>query len=162
MANLGLNFDATTVEPSAPIDVIPAGKYVAQIVNSEMRDTKSGSGQYLWLEIDIMDGQYKGRKLWDRLNLVNSNPQAAEIANRTLSAICHATGKMHITDSEQVHYIPMLIKVAVRPSGVDKSGVQREAQNEIKGYEKVEGFSSSKPPAAAAASTTAKSAPWRR
>jgi hypothetical protein len=36
----------------------------------------------------------QGRKIFDRLNLVNAEPdQAVEIAQRTLSAICHATGQ---------------------------------------------------------------------
>jgi hypothetical protein len=38
-----------------------------------------------------------------------------EIAQRTLSAICHATGKMQVTDSEQLHLIPMLADVTVQP-----------------------------------------------
>ena len=40
MAALNQAFDASSVEPAAPFDVIPAGKYLAQIVNSEMRDTR--------------------------------------------------------------------------------------------------------------------------
>ena len=43
MANLG-NFDASKVEPASSFDPIPAGKYLAVIVASELRPTKSGSG----------------------------------------------------------------------------------------------------------------------
>ena len=159
MAYLGKTFDATAVEPAAPIEVLPAGKYKAQIVNSEMRQTKDQSGEYLYLEIEVLEGQYASRKLWDRLNLVNSNQQAVDIANRALSAICHATGKLTIEDSEQLHYIPMTINVRVRPSGPDKTGTVRDAQNEIRGYEKAEGSASARPAAATAAKPQA---PWRR
>jgi hypothetical protein len=38
-----------------------------------------------------------------------------EIAQRTLSAICHATGKMHVSDSEELHMIPMTIQVKIKP-----------------------------------------------
>ena len=38
-----------------------------------------------------------------------------EIAQRTLSAICHATGKMHVSDSEDLHLIPMTIQVKIKP-----------------------------------------------
>jgi len=58
MAYIGMQFDANQVEPSTSFDVIPAGKYHVQIVNSEMRPTKSGTGRYLWLELSIMDGPH--------------------------------------------------------------------------------------------------------
>jgi hypothetical protein len=115
MANLGSTFDATGIEPVQAYEVIPPGKYLAQIVKSEMRVTKDGMGQYLWLELDVLDGPQKGRKLFDRLNLVNANPQTVEIAQRTLSAICHATGRMQVQDSEELHLIPLLVDVQVQP-----------------------------------------------
>src|SRR5262245_18587775 len=115
MANLGTTFDATSVEPTKPLEVLPPGKYLAQIVNSEMRVTKDGMGQYLWLELDVLDWPHQGRKLFDRLNLVNTNPQTVEIAQRTLSAICHATGRMQVQDSEELHLIPLIADVQVLP-----------------------------------------------
>ena len=133
MANLG-NFDATQVQPNQPFEVIPGGKYPVQIVASEMRPTKDGSGQYLWLEEEIIDGEFKGRKLWDRLNLSNHNAQAVEIAERALSAICHAVGELHVADSEQLHFKPMVATVRVRPARD-----QYEASNEIRGYEPMSG-----------------------
>ena len=138
MANLG-NFDATQVQPNQPFEVIPGGKYPVQIVASEMKLTSDGDGQYLSLEHEIIDGQYKGRKLWNNLNLKNRNPQTVEIAQRELSAICHATGKLHVADSEDLHFIPMLVTVRHKPAGPDKNGVHREAKNEIKGYEPMSG-----------------------
>ncbi|WP_075220695.1 DUF669 domain-containing protein [Acuticoccus yangtzensis] len=115
MANLGTTFDASTVDPASTYEVLPPGKYTVQIVNSEMRPTSNGLGQYLWLELDVLDGEHAGRKLFDRLNLVNANTQTVEIAQRTLSAICHATGKMQVTDSEQLHLIPLQADVTVQP-----------------------------------------------
>ena len=167
MAALNQAFDASSVEPAAPFDVIPAGKYLAQIVNSEMRDTKNGAGQYLSMELDIVEGPFQGRKLFDRLNLVNPNQQAVDIAQRTLSALCRAAGKMQVTDSEQLHHIPVIVTVKVRPAGPDKGGVEREAQNEVRGYESASGArpapaarpsSSASRPAAPAPAT----APWRK
>ena len=115
MARFDTSFDATSVEPTTAQDLLPAGKYRAQIVESEMRVTKNGMGQFLWLMLDIIEGDYKGRKIFDQLNLVNPNPTTVEIAQRTLSAICHATGKMHVSDSEELHLIPMTIQVKIRP-----------------------------------------------
>ena len=115
MARFDTSFDATNVEPTTAYELLPAGKYRAQIVESEMRVTRNGMGQFLWLMLDILEGEHKGRKIFDQLNLVNPNPTTVEIAQRTLSAICHATGKMHVSDSEELHLIPMTIQVKIRP-----------------------------------------------
>jgi hypothetical protein len=160
------------------MEVIPPGKYLVQIVNSEMKLTSTG-GELLWLEFDILDGEHKGRKLFDRLNLQNSNAQAVEIAQRALSAICHATGQMQVNDSQQLHYKPMVATVKVQPAGPDRNGIQREAQNQIRGYEAAEGVragsytppkqsyqppgqSTYTPSAQGAGAAPAKSAPWLR
>ena len=99
MAFLGETFDANNVAPSVPFEVVPPGKYVVQIVKSAMEPTKSGNGEALNLEMEIMEGPHAGRKVWDGLNLRNTNAQAVEIAQRTLSAICHAVGKLQVSDS---------------------------------------------------------------
>jgi len=171
-----LNFDASQVEPNAPIEVLPPGDYIVQIVGSEMKSTKDETGQMLWLEYDIIDGEFAGRKLWDRLNLVNKNAQAVEIAQRTLSAICRAVGKMAVSDSEELHFKPLIASVKVRPAGPDRNNVQREAQNEVKGYKPVNGGGvhaatparaatpqTARPvqAAAAAAAPTAATPPWK-
>ena len=115
MADFGHTFDASQVEPNSEYEVLSPGKYLAQIVNSEMRPTKDGMGQYLFLEIDILEGQYQGRKLFDRLNLSNPNPNAVEIAQRTLSSICRAVGRLQVNNSEQLHLLPFIADVRVRP-----------------------------------------------
>jgi hypothetical protein len=168
MASLNGTFDANNVEPSAPRELLPPGEYIVQIVESEMADTKNGSGQMLKLTMDIVDGQHTGRKLWDRLNLVNPNAQAVEIAQRTLSAICHATGQLQVHDSEQLHFKPMVAVVKVKPAGLDKQGVHREAQNEVGGYKAAGGTQRpAAPPQRTAApppatKPAAASPPWRR
>ena len=127
MASLNEAFDATTVVPNKPLEPLPPGRYVVQIVNSEMRPTKDGMGQLQWLELDVLEGEFAGRKLFDRLNLVNANPTTVEIAQRTLSAICHAVGKMQVDDSEQLHLIPLMADVKVQPP---KNGY--DAQNTLR------------------------------
>lgn len=115
MAGLGDVFDATGVAPSQAFEVLPAGHYKAQIVESEMRVTRNGTGRFLWIMLDILEGPYQGRKLFDQLNLVNPNPTTVEVAQRTLSTICHAVGQLQVSDSEQLHLKPMTISVSVDP-----------------------------------------------
>lgn len=142
MAQLGGNFDATAVAPKTDFEIIPPGDYPVMIVNSEMKPTKDGTGQYLWLELDVIDGEFAGRKLWDRLNLVNKNAKAAEIAERTLSAICHAVGVMNVSDSEQLHGKAMLAKVKVKPAEGNY-----QAANEISTYAAMPGYAPAAKPA---------------
>ena len=132
MAQLG-NYDHNAA-PSETRETLPPGDYMVQIVKSDFKTTKNGSGQYLEIELDIIDGACAGRKLWDRLNLVNANTTAQEIANRTLASIRHATNVPNPTDSEELHHKPMIATVKVRPAGPDKSGMMRDAQNEVGGY----------------------------
>ena len=84
MADLN-GFDATNVEPNAGFDPIPAGKYVAAITASAMKPTKNGKGEYLELEMEVLEGPFKGRKLWDRLTLRPIRPVAVGIAFRDIT-----------------------------------------------------------------------------
>lgn len=65
--------------------------------------------------MEVLDGLVTGRRMFDRLNLVHANPQTVEIAQRSLSAICHATGRMQVQDSEELHLVPMVADVTVAP-----------------------------------------------
>ncbi len=126
----GQQFNAAEVEPSAPMEVLPAGEYPAAMVASDMKPTKNAGGEFLECTFQVLDGEYKGRKLWSRLNLVNANQQAVDIARRELSAICHATGVMQIQDSVQLHDRPLIVVVKVTKDKNDASVVR----NEISGY----------------------------
>ncbi|MCR9090864.1 MAG: DUF669 domain-containing protein [Proteobacteria bacterium] len=130
MATLGNTFDANNVEPSQPRDPVPPGDYLAQIAWSEFKTTKRGDGQYLELEFEVLEPEeFAGRKFWDRLNLDNPNAKAVEIAERTLSSICRAAGVMQVEDSEQLHDIPMVVKLDIE--GPDE---QNRVNQRVKGY----------------------------
>ena len=128
MASLG-NFNADEYKDEHT--PIPAGKYTAVITSSEMKPSKSG-GEYLALTIELIEGQYKGRKVFGNLNLKNANPDAEKIAKIQLSNICRAVGITHPRDSSELHNKPLVVKLAVRPE-TD----QFPASNDIKGYEPV-------------------------
>ena len=179
MANLGEVFDATTVDPTASYPVYPADKYRVEIIKSDMMPTKNGDGEFLLLEMEILDGPHKGGKIKDRLNIVNQNQTAQEIAKRALSSICHAVDVMQVSNSEVLHFKPLMVELRVRPAGPDKSGVLRDAQNEVRGYTAIAGggvaaLPSARPvggataprPATQAAAKPAaggpSAAPWRR
>jgi len=149
MANLN-GFDASQVEPTS-FDPLPAGKYLAVITESEMRPTKKGAGQYLNLTFEVIEGEYKGRKLWARLNLKNPNPQAEQIARGQLSAICRAVGVMAPKDSLELHNLPLLVTVKLK-----KREDTGDLQNEISGYSRKESVQAPAPQA------TGGTPPWKR
>lgn len=129
MANLN-GFNATEVEPTSSFEPIPAGKYLAAITESEMKPTKNGNGSYLQLTFTIIEGEFRGRVLWARLNLNNPNATAVKIARSELSAVCHAVGVMQPRDSVELHNLPLVINVKLK-----KREDTGELTNEIKGYE---------------------------
>lgn len=110
MANLGDTFDPSTISASS-YDPLPIGEYRAEIIASEVKPTKNGLGQYLQIEMQILDSEYASRHVWDRLNLWNQNSTTVEIAQRTLKQICDAIGSGPITDSEELHQRPFTLKV---------------------------------------------------
>lgn len=128
MANLG-NFNAHDVNPATDFEPLPAGKYLAVITDSVMKSTKSGNGSYLELTFQVINGPFKGRLLWSRLNLDNPSPQAVQIAQGELSAICHAVGVMQPRDSIELHNLPLLVTVKFKRR--DDTG---DVVNEIRGY----------------------------
>ena len=123
-------FDANAVEPNGTFDPLPADWYKTVITASEEKPTKAKTGSYLEMKLEVIEGEYKGRLLFERLNLNNPNDQAVSIAQGTLSAICRATGVMTPKDSQDLHDKPIMVKVVVKPADG-----QYSASNDIKGYE---------------------------
>jgi hypothetical protein len=124
-----INFNATSVEPATAYEILPKGKYLCVAIASEMKATKNNTGEYLQITFEIVEGDNKGRKIFERLNIRNANKTAEDIAQRTLSALCRAVGVMQLSDSEQLHDIPVTLEIAVE-EGKGEYG----PQNRIKGY----------------------------
>ena len=158
MAFLGGTFDATAVEPAGDYTPLPPGEYKVQIISSEMVENSTHTGHMLKLELEITDGDQAGRKLYDRLNLDNPNAQAVEIAQRTLSAICHATGKLSVSDSAELHMIPMIAVVKVDPPR-SANGKDYGPSNSIKTYKKLTGAPAAGGFGGGAAAASAQTAP---
>ncbi|MEX0718361.1 MAG: DUF669 domain-containing protein [Planctomycetaceae bacterium] len=144
-------FDANQVEPTADFDPVPAGKYLAVITESEMKPTKAGNGHFLQLTLQIIEGEFKNRLLWARLNLDNPNATAVQIARAELSAICRAVGVLAPRDSVEMHNLPLVVHVRCK-----KRADTGEIVNEVKGYSPKE---TPPPPVTAIANNTP---PWKR
>lgn len=129
-----LNFNARNVAPEAPRAPIPAGVYLMVITESDVVATKAG-GEMVKLTHQVVDGPCKGRLVWGNINIKNPSAEAERIGQAQLSALCHAVGVLDLNESAMLHGIPVRVRVSIRPAGPDRSGVHREEQNEVKGYE---------------------------
>lgn len=126
-----MSFDPTKYDPaSSGSDIFETGMYDFRISKSEAKQTKDTTGTMLVLTYDCLNPEHAGRKLLIRLNLVNQNPQAVEIAYRELSAICHVVGIGKLDDSQQLHNRPFKASIEKMPRKDDPS----KFNNEIRGY----------------------------
>ncbi len=133
MADLN-GFNAEAVEPLSDLSPLPVGDYICVIDDSEVKETRAQDGsRYLMLVLKVIEeGPYKDRTLWARLNLWNKNPKAREIAERELSAVCHAVEVLRPRDSAELHGKPLLVKVSQ-----SKRPDNGEMSNEVKGFKPV-------------------------
>jgi hypothetical protein len=108
---------------------IPAADYLAKIVESDYLVNSKKTGKYLKLKFEILKGEFKGRFIWTNLNLENPSQVTVEIAQKELATLCRACGKSVIQDSQEIHGIPITMKVKIKPAKGDYP-----AGNEPAGY----------------------------
>lgn len=112
-------------------EVLPMGNYRVVATKAEEKPTKAGNGSYLEIEYEVLEGDCKGRRVWDRLNLKNPSTQAVEIARRTLAAICKAIGVDTPRSSSELLNIPLVVRIGVENRG------DYGPSNSIRGYNPV-------------------------
>jgi hypothetical protein len=133
MGITAMNFDARNVDPSqSRFEPMPKGWYVAQVEEGEILPTKAGNGHYLKLTYTILDGQFKGRKVFKNYNISNQNKLAEEIAWRELSALMHTINVLQIQDCRQLCNQPLKIRLKIRAGQGDY-----DDQNEIVEYQNI-------------------------
>lgn len=146
------NFDFDVSSYEAPtkrsFEPLPPGDYNAMITDSQMKITKAGTGEYLELTIQIIDGAHSGRRIWERLNVVNASKVAEEIARSQLNGIKAACNIEKLESSEQLHDIPLVLSL-----DIDRRDPTR---NKVMGY-----TSARKAPQHTVAVTSGKK-PWER
>jgi hypothetical protein len=109
-------------EPARGFEMLPPGKYPVQIEKVEVRETRAGTGSYLWLEMNVFDGPQAGRKIWANLNLDNPNEKAVKIARKELSAILYAVELVNITHPDQLIGKWLYVSVRVKNDQNDVNG----------------------------------------
>jgi hypothetical protein len=153
-----LNFKASAVEiTDRSYDPLPEGDYEMMVVKSASKATRAGNGHYLELEMQVISGNYSGRRHWERLNLDNPSEKTVKIAQEQLAKLCMALGLDDVSDSEELHDRPFIAEI-----GIDSKDAK---SNRIYDYKSAEGAAPAPAPAVAAkpaaVAAPAKSArPW--
>lgn len=130
-----LNFDARRVAPSTAPEPVETGTYPVIIKAAQEKPTKNQDGTFVELTLEVMHGPAAGKRIIDRLNLGNKNPQAVEIAYGQLSAICHVTGRMQIQSEQQLVGATMQVYVVKEP----RADAPGQYGNAVKGYKDMQG-----------------------
>ena len=149
MAILPKPFNAYEVDPSGPAQQLPVSDtkgHPVIITASEFKASRSNSNNgYVEFTLEVVDGPHKGATGPWRLNLFHENAKTVDIANSRLSALCHITGQMQISDTTQLHNIPFRAVVQSKPFKNDKG---EEVQGtEVVGVLDINGERAGKKPA---------------
>jgi len=101
---------------------VPEGDYLAMIVKSDAGRNKSGTGDFISLNFKIIDGQFKGRQIFDYINhkfdaygTDEGKTKAQHIGQRHFNEICRALGyTTQVADTMLLHDKPLKITVGVK------------------------------------------------
>jgi hypothetical protein len=135
-------------------DVVPAGWYVAQITDAEVKQTKSGTGEYIKIRYDIQGPTSQGRVVFGNLNVKNANPAAEKIGRQQLGDIMRSVGLSAVTDTDQLLGTTMQIKIDIRDSE------QYGPSNEVKAWKALAAGMAPAPAVKPPASNAKTAPPW--
>jgi hypothetical protein len=148
MASLGFNFDATQVEERrGDFQIYPPGRYLVQVLQSDVEDNKNQDGKNAWFEFEIMDGEFQGGTFRHYINnIIHPSDIAQKIGQEELGELCKAVGKFNVQETEEVHFIPMMINLKFVAAGTVTKGkngkadyIQKNDQNRVSKYELASG-----------------------
>lgn len=129
-----INFDLNNTQAyNGATPLLPPGEYAVEIVaEQENQPLRNGAGTALVFEYQIRDGQFRGQRIRDWLNVGHSNQNARELAQRRIKAIGEAVGLPVFNDTRQLFNRPFLIAVSCQ----EYQGRQR---NQIDDYRPLPG-----------------------
>ena len=141
MANLGETFEVSALPQgnTGNFDPLPPGWYSATMSAAEIKNTKTGTGQYIALRYDITGPTHQGRVVFGNLNIRNQSPKAEEIGRQQLGDICRAIGLARVGDTDQLIGNSLMIKLDIEKSE------QYGDKNQVKGFKPIAGGAPSVP-----------------
>jgi hypothetical protein len=127
---------------------VPPGDYPLIVEKAELRDTKAGTGKYVWIQTSITGDKFNGRKVFANFNILNPNSEAERIGRADLAKLALAVGLPTVQDTSEL---------------IDKCFIGRlkvkDNDNEIAGFKSISGAAPSQPASQPRQSAPAQSAP---
>jgi len=125
-----LSFNPSSVDvPAMSHEPVPPGRYTVVCEKTDVKPNKKNNGTILSLMFVIQDGEHKNRKIYENLNIQHENPKAEMIGQQMLAGLCRIAEIEHLSNTAQLHGIPIEIMISVQP-GDDKY----PARNRVKGF----------------------------
>jgi hypothetical protein len=114
MAEIRFNPDAVE-DDGVDFAPLPQGRYLVEIIESDTRPTKSGSGEYVHLKMRVVEGPYENRLLFDNLNYINQHATTQQIAQKSLRRLCRLCSvEGELENTEQLHFHRFHVSVSVK------------------------------------------------
>ena len=88
--------------PTGEFTAMPPGWYPVEIEKAEIRETRAKDGKYVWIQLVVIGDRFAKRKQFDRFNIVNKNPKAVEIAQRSLAGLAAGCGLVALKDTSDL------------------------------------------------------------
>lgn len=117
-------------KPENGFDVLPAGTYTVKITDGEMKRNKKNTGQYLQVEMTIVEGEHRERKIFDRFNLDNPSREAVRIARGQFAALREAVGVLEPKNIAEMKNIRFQVAIKC----VRRTDKPDEMANEVQRY----------------------------
>lgn len=123
-----------TAEANSGFDPIPPGDYILQVSETELKNTKDGTGQYIKVAFTVMGPKYEGRKIFTNFNIRNASPEAERIGVSQLKALVVAGGVAEpLMDTDQLIGATVSARVTIDKSDDPQYG----DQNRVSRYKPV-------------------------
>jgi len=116
MADLGFTFNNDDA-PEDEFADLPVGDYVCMITESAMKPTRAGTGEYIGLRVEVVEGERAGRLMFENLNIKNPNEIAVKIALQKIAEINKAFGMDTVKNTEEWHNKRVLVTVSLDKKG---------------------------------------------
>lgn len=115
-------FNAAEVEPNeaSEYSLIPNGKYRCGIMACDRKTTRAGTGEYVAVKMQILEGEHENRYVFDNINFINPNATAQQIGRAQLSSLCRAVGIMTPNDTSE--FVNKIVEVNISLRKNKKTG----------------------------------------
>ncbi|WP_418764648.1 DUF669 domain-containing protein [Mailhella sp.] len=95
---------------------LPPGDYEVTIVNSEIRPSRKGEQQVVFI-YEVSAGEHTGAQVFDRLSLWSTDTKTQTMAQRRLKSIaiaCAHPNPNYVADTSEFHGRRMITRLALR------------------------------------------------